>query len=394
MPENRRQFLKATAAVTALSQSRVLGANDRVRLAGIGCGGRCRYLLDMANRVGGIEIVAACDVYKPSIRQTQKDVAPRAEAYTDYHAVLERNDIDAVVIGSPDHWHVPMTIDAIRAGKDVYVEKPVSHTIEEGEELKRVAASANQVVQIGYQQRSWDHFKQAHDIVSSGKLGKITIILASWYQTYLAVDKARLKINTSELDWKSFLGNAPEQPFDPYRMARWRWYWDFGGGHLTDLYSHWGDTIHWLMNVDRPLWAQSAGGRYAFDFQECPDTMTTYWEYPGKFAITYSGTMHSHLDGGNIIFRGDKALMKLNRDGFAVYPEGIVRKELTAYPEPEIQMRSLARGTIDHVRNFLDCVRSRKTPNAPVPSSVDAAAASHLGNLSYRAGKRLDWDQI
>jgi hypothetical protein len=145
------------------------------------------------------------------------------------------------------------------------------------------------------------------------------------------------------------------------------------------------------MGVRHPLEAQAAGGRYAFDFQECPDTMSAWWEYPGKFAISYSGTMHSHLDGGNLRFRGDRAMMELNRDGFSVYPEGAVPKEATRYPEPEIKMRSVYDGALEHVRNFLDCVRSRQTPNSPVDEAIDAANAVHFANLAYRQGKRLRW---
>ncbi|MCP5110444.1 MAG: Gfo/Idh/MocA family oxidoreductase, partial [bacterium] len=350
MTTKRRDFLKGSVAAAALSRSRVLGANDRIRVAGLGCGGRTQYLLGKINQLGGCEIVALADVYKPRNRQAKARVAPHAKEYVDYHKLLERTDIDAVVIGSPDHWHVPMTIDSIQAGKDVYVEKPVSHTIEEGERLNKVAAASDRVVQIGYQQRSWDHFQHARHLIQSGKLGKITLVLASWYQTYLALDPSHTSVNAAELDWKRWLGSAPATELIPERYHRWRWFWDYGGGHLTDLYSHWCDTIHWLMDVDTPLSTQAMGGRYAFDFQECPDTINTAWEYPGKFAVTYQGTMHCHLEGGNIVFRGDQALMKLNRDGFTVYPEGVVPKEKTHYPEPEIAVRSIQDGPSQHVR--------------------------------------------
>ncbi|MCW5977450.1 MAG: Gfo/Idh/MocA family oxidoreductase [Bryobacteraceae bacterium] len=390
MIDNRRQFLKAGTAA-ALSQARVRGANNRIRIAGIGCGGRCRYLLGLVNEIGGAEIVSVCDVYGPRRRETVAKIAPGAAEEVEYRRVLERKDIDAVVIGSPDHWHVPMTIDAIQAGKDVYVEKPVSHTIQEGEQLRRAARDSRQVIQVGYQQRSWPHFDQARRIVASGRLGKITLVLASWYQTYLEFNPATAPVEEAELDWKRWLGSAPGQPLNAARFYRWRWFWDFGGGHLTDLYSHWCDTIHWLLDAGVPKTAQAAGGKYAFDFQECPDTINAFWEYPGDFAIVYNGTMHCHLDGGTIVFRGGNAMLRINRDGFAVYPEGIVARERTEYPEPEIRMRSLRDGTIDHVRNFLDCVRSRKQPNADVNSAIDAANAAHFGNLAYRKGARLPW---
>ena len=216
MPESRREFLKTGAAATALSQTKVKGANDRIRVAGIGCGGRARYLLGLINDIGGAETVAVCDVYGLRRRETIAKFAPGATEHVDYKQVLDRKDIDAVVIGAPDHWHVPMTIDAIRAGKDVYVEKPISHTIEEGEELRRAARDSKQVIQVGYQQRSWPHFEQARQVIASGKLGKITLVLASWYQTYLELNKP--SVDEADLDWKAWLGSAPNQPLDPIRV--------------------------------------------------------------------------------------------------------------------------------------------------------------------------------
>lgn len=387
MNENRRSFLKA-ATVTALSYGRVMGANDRIRLAGLGTGGRGTYLLGLAAKAGA-EIVAACDVYEPRRAAIKQKLAPNAAEYVDYRQALDRKDIDAVMIGSPDHWHVPMTIDAVKAGKDVYVEKPVSHTIEEGEQLEKAVAASRQVVQAGYQQRSWEHFKAAREVVASGKLGKVPLVLASWYQDYLVRWGGQPRVEAEKLDWKRFLGSAPDQPFDPLRYVRWRWFWDFGGGHLTDLYSHYCDVIHWYMGEDRPRLAQAMGSRTALPEFECPDTISASYEYPGGFNITYSGTLVGALDGGTIIFRGSKAVMKINRDGFAVYPEGVVPPERTHYPEPLAEMRSAGDGTIDHVDNFLDCVRTRKQPNAEVRTAVAAARAAHLGNLAYRKGTRV-----
>jgi len=387
MNGNRREFVKA-AALTALSYQRVPGANDRIRLAGLGTGGRCTYLLGLAAKAGA-EIVAACDVYEPRRAAIKQKLAPHAAEYVDYRQALERKDIDAVVIGSPDHWHVPMTIDAVQAGKDVYVEKPVSHTIEEGEQLEKAMAASRQVVQVGYQQRSWEHFKAAREVVASGKLGKITLILASWYQEFYSGRNSLARIDSEKLDWKRFLGSAPQQPFDALRYTRWRWFWDFGGGHLTDLYSHYCDVIHWYIEQDRPQTAQATGSREAIPQFECPDTISAAYQYPGGFTVVYNGSLIGSLDGGNILIRGNRAMMKINRDGFAVYVEGKVPREKTVYPEPETEMRSAGDGTIDHVNNFLDCVRTRKQPNAGVKTAVAAARAAHLGNLAYRKGTRV-----
>jgi predicted dehydrogenase len=305
--------------------------------------------------------------------------------YLDYREVLQRTDIDAVVVGAPDHWHVPMTIDAVRAGKDVYVEKPISHTVEEGERVEAAVAGSKQIVQVGYQQRSWPHFLQARDLVAEGRLGPISLVLTSWYQDYVSGMSAPPKVDPATVDWKRFLGSAPDQPFDPLRLLRWRWFWDFGGGHLTDLYSHYGDVVQWYMDRYAPRTAQATGSRDAIPQFDCPDTINAAWDYPG-FTMVYNGALNGSLDGGNIVIRGHRATMKLNRDGFAVYPEGKVPREQTRWPEPELAVPSKGDGTIPHMQNFLDCVRSRKAPNAPVKPAVAIARAAHLANTAYRKG--------
>jgi predicted dehydrogenase len=384
----RRDVLTAPAVFTALSRSRVLGANDRIRIAGLGTGGRGTYILGLAARAEHTELVAMCDVSAPRRLAARQKVAPAAREYTDYREVLERKDVDAVVVGAPDHWHVPMTIDAVQAGKDVYVEKPISHTIEEGERVEKAVLAAKQIVQAGYQQRSWAHFIAARELVASGKLGQIALVLTSWYQDYVSGMRTLPAVDPATVDWKRFLGSAPAQPFDALRYTRWRWFWDFGGGHLTDLYSHYGDVVQWCMGQYAPTAAVAMGGRSAIPQFECPDTINAVWEYPG-FNIVYNGALNGSLDGGNIVFRGSRAAMKLNRDGFAVYPEGLVRRELTHWPEPETAMKSVADGTIAHVQNFLDCIRSRKAPNAEIRAAVAIARAAHLGNAAYRKGARV-----
>ncbi len=389
METNRREFMKSAAAATAISQSRVLGANDRIRLGGIGVGGRASYLIAQLLRLGGTELVAVADVYEPRRAQIRAKLAPGLREYLDYRELLEQKDIDAVVIGAPDHWHVPMTIDAIGAGKDVYVEKPVSHTIAEGEHLAKAAADTRQVIQVGYQQRSWEHFQLGREIVASGKLGQVSMVLASWYQNYVRGMSQAPSVDREKLDWKRFLGSAPDQPFDARRFASWRWFWDFGGGHLTDLYSHWVDVIHWYMGEDTPVSAEAMGENRAIPQFECPDTIAASYIYPAGWMSVYTGTLSGSLEGGNIFFRGTKGMMKLNRDGFAVYPEGVVAAELTRLPDPEISARSLGDGTVSHLKNFADCVRSRKTPNAPLAVAIPAAKAAHLGNMALRKGIKI-----
>ncbi len=381
----RRDLLKTSAVWTAASYSRVFGANERIRIAGLGVGGRATYLLGLAAKAENTEVVAVCDVSELRRAAAKEKFAPGGRDYLDYRQVLGRNDIDGVVIGAPDHWHVPMTVDAVKAGKDVYVEKPISHTIEEGVRVEKAVLESKQIVQVGYQQRSWPHFLQAREIVAEGKLGQISLVLTSWYQDYVVNMQTSPRLDASKIDWKRFLGSAPDQPFDALRCLRWRWFWDFGGGHLTDLYSHYGDVVQWYLEQYAPRTAQATGNRNALPQFECPDTINAAWEYPG-FSMVYNGALNGSLDGGNIIFRGHRASMKLNRDGFAVYPEGKVQRELTNWPEPEVAEKSTADGTIAHMQNFLDCVRSRKAPNAPIRPAVAIARAAHLANTAWRKG--------
>jgi predicted dehydrogenase len=380
MKLNRRAFL-SSSILAAASAKRVLGANDSVRVAGIGVGSRGAFDLGLAQKAERTEVVAVADVYAPRLAEIKEKLAPKGQAYRDYRELLDRKDVDAVIIGSPDHWHVQMIIDSVRAGKDVYCEKPVSHSIEEGEKLLTAVAGSKQVVQVGYQQRSWPHYQAAAEIVASGRLGGIPLIQSSWYQGYSHTVKPAA---ASDIDWKSFLGSAPDQPFDPERRANWRWFWDFGGGHLTDLFSHWVDVIHWYIGESAPDAVAALGTRNIFPEFECPDTIAATYQYPKGYNVVHTGSLAGSIEDGNIIFRGTKATLRLNRAGYALFEERSNRSGSPLLPPPALLMDSVRDGTIDHVQNFLDCVRSRATPNAPLVSSVAAARAAHLGNIAYR----------
>ena len=373
---NRRSFL-----VAAASASRILGANDRIRLAGIGVGGRGSYVLRLAAKAENTQVAALADVSAPHLAEAKEKFAPQGFAYRDYRELLDRKDIDAVIIGSPDHWHVPMIIDSIRAGKDVYCEKPVSHSIEEGEKLLAAAEGTKQIVQVGYQQRSWPHYIAAAELFASGRLGAVPLIQSSWYQGY--GHTLAKPTHPDDVDWKAFCGSAPDQPFDPLRLARWRWFWDFGGGHLTDLFSHWVDVIHWYTGEYSPATVEALGTRDVFPEYECPDTITATYKYPRGFNVVHTGSLAGSIEDGNILFRGTQGLLKLNRQGYALYEEKSNRAG-ALLPAPSLIVGSQRDGTVDHVQNFLDCVRSRNIPNAPLATSVPAARAAHLGNLAYR----------
>ncbi len=394
---SRRNFLKGTAVaatIGGLAPARALGANDKIRIGILGSGGRARSVAEEMLRDPNAEVVAVCDIYEPHRDRGLKLAIPGSTGHLDYREVLDRKDVDAVLIGSPDHWHKQMMVDAVHAGKDVYVEKPIMHSIEEGLEMVRAVKETGRIVQTGTQQRSWPHYLMGKQIVDSGKLGKIIFVHTYWYQKYYKGTAAWLKmpeIDMAKLDWKKFLGNAPDQPFTVEKYVWWRFYWDFGGGILTDLLTHWIDVIQWYLGAPIPKTATTTGDTYVMKWQ-CPDTISATYEYPGDFMVNFTGALNNSIDDGGIVFRGTDATMKIDRAQMAVYPEGQPQRSGTLTPEPEIHVRSEMDGTYYHAMNFLDCVRTRKTPNGTVEAGFEAARTSWIGNIALKKGMRVAWD--
>ena len=385
----RRLFLQGAAA-TALSARRVRGANDRIRVGVIGTGGRGRLLMGLFRQCADAEIAAVCDVYEPRRAQAREKDAPQAREYGDYRRVLERNDIDAVVIATPNHWHTRMAIDAIAAGKDIYLEKPVTHTLDEAPRLRAAVEGSRQVVQTGTQNRSMPHFLQARDIVAGGGLGRIAFVETYFYQNYARINPARFSVDHTKLDWKGFLGPAPDQPLDPVRFQWWRWYWDFGEGTLTDLFTHVVDVAHWFLGKDKPETAWAAGMNTLLPRWQTPDTVNACFQYPGGLMVVYNSMMGASLQGGGTLFRGTKAMLRISRSGFEMWdePDQLVAQGPVTAP-PKLEVKAEGDVVLLHVRNFLECVRSRKTPNAPLAAGIACANAGHLGNLSLREGRKV-----
>ena len=381
MQTNRRTFLVATS-LTALSSARAAGSNDLIRAGIIGCGGRVRGVLDSADKVGGFDIVAACDVYEPRRDEMRERSNDLASTHLDYREVLDKKDVDVVFIATPDHWHVKILSDAVAAGKDVYVEKPVTHTLEEGEPIIQAVRNSKRIVQCGMQQRSWVHFRSAVDLIQGGSIGRINRVRTYWYQNYLGPAPVK-RIEPQLLDWKRWLGNAPDQPFTEEKYRRWRWFWNFGGGAMTDLFTHWIDVVHWAMNSPAPKLVNGMGDTYVLDKLECPDTVQSILRYPG-FEVAYEGTMVSSVDDGGLEFRGTTGTLKIDRSRFLIYREGVKG-------EASLSEHSYQDGTINHVQNFFESVRDRKEPNAPIETGVAAARAGHLANLAIRRGNNVTW---
>ena len=393
MSYTRRTFLTAATGLVVgarLAAARAQGANDRIRIGVIGTGGRARGLMSLLKRLPGNDMVAVCDVYEPRLLQASEIAGSAAAKVGDYRRILDNREIDAVVIGTPDHWHKTITLDAVAAGKDVYVEKPVSHTLAEGAEMVRAIEASKQIVQTGTQQRSWDHFVLGKQLIDSGRLGQITFVHTYWYQHATAGNYA--PVSLEQLDWKRWLGPAPDQPFRPERFYQWRHFWDFGGGCLTDLMTHWIDVVQWYMGVEAPLAVASTGHNYNITSWEAPDTVNATLEFPKDFMAVYLGTYVSKVDDGGLEFRGERGTLKIDRSRLAVYRDDAPYAAGTLSPEPEIFVRSSADGTLTHLQNWLDCIRSRKTPNANIRVAHQAARTSHIANAALKAGRAVRWN--
>lgn len=408
----RRSFLVASG-LTALASTRAFGANDILRIGVIGAGQRMGTLLDCAEKSGPHQIVAVADPYKPHREEVLKrDAAAGATLHDDYREVLDNHSIDTVFIATPDHWHVRCAADAVAAGKDVYLEKPVTHTLEEGEILLKAVRSSRQILQCGMQQRSWAHFRDAARMIQEGEIGRVHQVRTYWYQNYQrasAPGSARTaSFSMADLDWKQWLGSAPDQPFNEDRFYRWRWYWNFGGGAMTDLFAHWIDVVHMALGSDAPSRVFMLGDKYHFDEWECPDTVQAALRYPapsasehtggnlnkeprnlaanGPFDVVYEGMMASSIDDGGLEFRGTEATLKINRGGLSIYREGVRGDQ-----NPVLTERSTGDGTITHMQNFFECVRNRREPNAPVETGISCARAGHLCNLAYHGNGQTTW---
>jgi len=393
----RRAFLTAGSALalSALSYHRVLGANETIHVGCIGTGGRCRHLMKALVKVPDVRITAVCDVWDTALNEGRKLADAKASATKRYKDILDSKEIQAVMVGTPDHWHVPITVDACNAGKDVYVEKPLTHDLSEGKAVIDAQNNNKRIVQVGTQQRSMPHIQKAYEIFKTGRLGKITKVRTAWNRNTDRVRRFPLGVDPKSVDWKTFLGNAKEQPFDEYRFRNWRWFWDFGGGLLTDLMVHWIDVGHWFLDLNAPVRAVTVGTYpSAKDVWETPDTIQTLLTYGNDLQAHFEGTF-SNARGGNFIeFMGTDATMYIDRGRYEIMPErgkgkeeseviGTGRKGLDFYDKPD--------GELLHVTNWIDCVRSRKKPTAPAEAGVSAAAAAHLGNIAYRQNKVAEW---
>ena len=428
-PMERRAFVKTSGlGVTALSASRVLGANDRLNVGLIGCGGRGRYVARLMREAPNVAYTAVADVYRTNGEQAREWAGSDAKFFQDFRKLLDLKEVDAVHIATPDHWHAIACVMACSAGKDVYVEKPTSLVIREGRAMVSAARKYNRIVQVGTQHRSAPHFMKIAEMIQRGDIGQVKFIRVWNYANHTLGGGMRNPGTTApaDLDWDMYLGPSPKVPFDSRRfLGSFRYFWDYSGGYITDFGNHRLDTMQQIMGVSAPHTISASGGLYVMrDGRETPDFLTVTYEYEG-FIATYEGSnLNGHGMGGRtpghkyynargewdqpngIAFYGTEATLFAERIGWEIFPEPEPRPfgrrasaEIPAAPrdpkrEPKVKRmwENVEEPTKAHCLNFVECVRSRKLPNADIEIGHRGTSVALLGNIALRTGKKLRWD--
>jgi predicted dehydrogenase len=420
---SRRQFGKAAAAASvgmALGSRRVLGANDRIRVGVIGVGNRGDQVLDAFLAHDDVEVVAVSDIYAPYVEFAVQKAGGRAAGFADYRRMLERNDVDAVVINTPDHWHALQMIHACEAGKDVYVEKPLSLSLAEGRAMVNAARRHGRVVQVGIQRRSAPFVRDAAMLVRGGALGTISVARSFHVQNEWpkGIGAPPDGDPPAGVDWDAWLGPAPARPYNKNRtFYRFRWFYDYSGGQVTNFGVHYMDVIHWALGHDAPEAVTAMGGKVAIDDnREVPDTLEVLWTYPGGTLVTFSQYNATAAPAARdrrveVEFRGTKGTLHLYGDGYEVVPDEITPNEFPARTpidrpyergyrtgakpliDPVKVTGARSDATVAHVRNFLDCVKSRGTCACDIETGHRSTSATLVANIAHKTRTYLQWDR-
>ena len=410
--------------MTAASYSRIKGANDRVQVGFVGYGLiGAQHVFDFKAQ-SGCDLVALSDVYQPRLEQGVAECGSLCKGYADFRRMLDQKDIQAVVVSTPDHWHALVTMMACASGKDVYVEKPLTLFVKEGRWMVDVARRHKRVVQCGTQQRSGLHYAKARKLIRDGYIGKVTGAAMAFHRNILPGYGAPLDAAVSAgFDYDMWLGPAPKRAFNPKRgIYHFRWFWDYSGGQMTNLGAHDLDIVHWVTGVKGPVAVTSSGGRFALDPAldngETPDTQDALFEYPG-FTVTVSirETSAGRKEPYEMQIFATKGGLSITRSGFEIvcdsksdpthtiptfkgHPTGGPRTDLRETQEqaketwcdPMKEPGSSPEQFTRHVRNFLDCIRTRELPVSDVEQGHEVATACHLANISLRTGRKVRWD--
>jgi predicted dehydrogenase len=412
---SRRDFSKSAvmgAASLALSAGpavrNVLGANDRIGLGVIAVGHQGRFDLGAFMRTKQVDVVALCDVWDVCLREALAELelsSEKVKLYKDFRKILDHKDVDAVLVVTPEHWHAIPTIMACEAGKDVYVEKPLSLTILEGRRMVEAANTHDRVVQCGTQQRSGEHFKKVAELIRNGRIGRLTEAdtwIFSGTSTHTMLANHPDSDPPEGLDWDMFLGPAPYHHYNRGRHITWNWWWQTGGGQLTNWGVHLIDIVHWATGADAPQTVVASGGRFVSPgFFEVPDTVSVTYEYPGT-KVNESGFLARFTDHSGrgpdghpygMQFFGTEGTLFVDREGYTIWPKDIVHDGAEGFGPTAVETGDGTPQHQPHVENFLECVRSRKKPNSDIETTHRSTSACIMGNISYRLRRKLQWDR-
>lgn len=401
----RRDFMKkaafGTAALMVQPTSRLLGANDRVHVGMIGVGGRGQELLKQVIAVPNVQFAAIADIYTRRLNEAQQ-LVPGVQAFDDHRRLLDLKDIDAVIVASPLHLHARHFLDTLAAGKDLYCEKTMTWSIPEAEQCLAAARGSKQVVQIGLQHESSGALADARTWIKQGFVGKITLV-ESWMSRNTPhgngqwVRPVPPDCSAQNVNWNAFLNGRPARPFDGNKFINWRLFWEFSGGNITENMVH---QMAWIMSaLDLPLphSAYMSGGVFSEkDGREVPDTIAVTLDFPGDLAVTWRSTFsNSHYGLGEHFLGSDGVIEHLS--GVTDMVTGRSQSSVHYYPERVNRPggAALTGDTQDqnHMANFIDCVRTRKQPNAPVEIGYRSAVAAHMANIAYRGKQRVSLEQ-
>jgi predicted dehydrogenase len=392
------------SAVPTRAWTRAQGANDRVRIGVIGCGGRGTQVSTLFLRHPDAQFVAAADVFKTRLDSLISSVndgrnGATIEPYEDYRRLLDRKDVDAVLIATPDHWHCQIVIDAIAAGKDIYVEKPLSNTVDRAVAALQAYRRSNRVVQLGTQQRSGQHFQEAAQIIQSGELGTITHAVLMFGGNGYGRTPEPETPPPAGLNWDMFQGPAPRHAYKRGRQTNWRAWWDYGGGLITDWGVHLTDIALWYLKSQHagPLLTSAAAQYVSLEdprHEQSPDAVAVTWQY-SNFVMSYTNAVVTEAEfgrQGNYFFSPRGSLL-IHRGGYEVRLNpvrggGPVEPRRVPYAENYQDDPH----TIQHARNFLDCVKSREKPVSDLEIGFYASLPCLLGVMAVREGKSFKWD--
>jgi predicted dehydrogenase len=400
----------ASRRVPVLAQGRVLGANDRINVGFVGCGGRMnthiRRVMERNKERGDVQAVAVNDIWdKRKQRARDATGVDDRSVHHDYRELCARPDVDAVVISSPDHWHHQHAMEALRNGKDVYLEKPMTYTLDEAREIAEAVKAGGRILQVGSQYTSMDHFWKAKKAIQDGLLGEVVWASGGFGRNRNLRGEWNYAIdadaNPKTLDWKAFLGPAPKRAFDPERYFRWRKYWDYSGGIATDLFYHTVSPLLVSIGGDFPLRVNSSGGIYLQKDREVPDTFFMNVDYP-SWTMQLACSVGSGV-GAPLVIHGSRATLfigqnseNLSNTQMDLVPDQEYRDEFvkkTGVEVLKIDVQPVPRGAHPHMDNFLECVRSRQEPNLPARLGYQAMAAIAMGVQAYRQHEVLFFDR-